>query len=284
MSLSLDLLKTFIVFAESRNIFEAADKLGLSQPAVSVQIKVLESHFGQPLFGTKGKKKVLNPFGKSLYDSVHPKVKALEKGTQDIVKKYMNLSDVTLRIAGRREILTYLSQFSVFPGKILFLSLGKDEAIRKLIDHQIDIAISQELPDVPNIFSKKIYSNGIHLVVHKDLAPKKDFDTEFVQSTPFISYKEPLPYIFDWLDHQKISKELLNTRFIIDDWDAIIRLVEAKKGFALTPNMFQSQNSKVISIPISERVLPKVNFYALYNEDVKKLFPIEKIFKLIGSP
>lgn len=43
-------LKSFITVAHTQNLTQAAEKLFLSQPAVSAQIKSLETHIGTPLF------------------------------------------------------------------------------------------------------------------------------------------------------------------------------------------------------------------------------------------
>ena len=43
-------LKAFIAVACTKNLTQAAEKLFLSQPAVSAQIKALESDVGTPLF------------------------------------------------------------------------------------------------------------------------------------------------------------------------------------------------------------------------------------------
>lgn len=43
-------LKAFITIAHTQNLTQAAEKLFLSQPAVSAQIKAIESNVGTPLF------------------------------------------------------------------------------------------------------------------------------------------------------------------------------------------------------------------------------------------
>lgn len=48
--MDINQLKAFIAVAHTQNLTQAAEKLFLSQPAVSTQIKTLESHIGTPLF------------------------------------------------------------------------------------------------------------------------------------------------------------------------------------------------------------------------------------------
>jgi DNA-binding transcriptional LysR family regulator len=56
-------LRSFVVLAETRNFERAAKKIGRSQPAVSDQIKVLESALGIALFHRQTRSVVLTPEG-----------------------------------------------------------------------------------------------------------------------------------------------------------------------------------------------------------------------------
>ena len=61
-----ELYRVLQAVAESRSFREAAEKLGISQPAVSFKIKELESLQPLPLFRLEGKRKVLTHFGRAL--------------------------------------------------------------------------------------------------------------------------------------------------------------------------------------------------------------------------
>ena len=47
--MDLNQLKSFVTVAHHRNLTQAAERLFLSQPAVSAQIKAIESSIGTPL-------------------------------------------------------------------------------------------------------------------------------------------------------------------------------------------------------------------------------------------
>lgn len=76
--LSLDLLRTFTVFVNEGTVDQAAQKLSLTQAAVSLQLKRLEQDLGRPLFGWSGRKKVLTSFGKDLSAQLSPPLMQLE--------------------------------------------------------------------------------------------------------------------------------------------------------------------------------------------------------------
>lgn len=64
--LDLTLLKSFVAVVDCGNIQFAADRVGRSQSAVSMQIKRLEEMVGRPLFLKEGRSLRLNPAGEEL--------------------------------------------------------------------------------------------------------------------------------------------------------------------------------------------------------------------------
>lgn len=64
-------LKTFIVVYETRNFSEAAKRLFMSQPTVSLQIQKLENHLGLKLFERSGKQMIVST---KEADFLYPKV------------------------------------------------------------------------------------------------------------------------------------------------------------------------------------------------------------------
>lgn len=67
MGLDISILNTFILVADLESFSGAARKLGLTQPAVSSQIKTLEKEVGAVLFDRKPGKVVLTPAGRTAY-------------------------------------------------------------------------------------------------------------------------------------------------------------------------------------------------------------------------
>lgn len=57
-------LRTFLLVAETENFTRAAERLGISQPSVSVQIRDLEGALGVPLFARLGQRVALTPAGR----------------------------------------------------------------------------------------------------------------------------------------------------------------------------------------------------------------------------
>ena len=53
--LDIDLLRTFVAIAEARTLVRAAERIGRTQAAVSMQVKKLEGLLSQPLLNRTGR-------------------------------------------------------------------------------------------------------------------------------------------------------------------------------------------------------------------------------------
>ena len=281
--MNLELLRTFAMFAKSKNIVEAARALRLSQPAVTQQLQRLEEGFRHPLFSQEGKKKVLTPFGRALLEETEPLLAQMASSLEQVEKRFSDPSQLLLKIGARGEILSRIVQRIQFPGGIQFIPLGTQAAVDALLAHEIDIAISYIRPDLSHIHSRKIFSDRVQWVCHEKWLPKitaaeASRRVEFFQKTPFVAYKKDGPFIQEWLTYLEFPDVARSIRphRICEDWNAILKLVEDGQGFSLIPSSVVTENPavKVQVLPLD--ALPEMTFYALYHFDLMKIPAIEK--------
>lgn len=71
-------LRYFLAVAEELHFKKAADKLYISQPGLSRQIKQMEERLGLPLFERNNKRVQLTPAGKYLHREIEPALKNIE--------------------------------------------------------------------------------------------------------------------------------------------------------------------------------------------------------------
>ena len=76
---SLQSLRIFAYTVSMGSVVEAADALGLTQPAVSLQIHNLEKQLGFHLFERQGRKNVLTARGQALFQKLLPQLERLER-------------------------------------------------------------------------------------------------------------------------------------------------------------------------------------------------------------
>lgn len=91
-------LHALIALSETGNLSRAGRRLHLSQPALSHQIKTIESHLGISLFERKSTPLRLSPSGERLLTTAHEVVKTLSQCERDIARIAEGRAG-TLRIA-----------------------------------------------------------------------------------------------------------------------------------------------------------------------------------------
>jgi DNA-binding transcriptional LysR family regulator len=146
------LSKTYEVFfevASYKSFSKAAEALYISQPAVSKQIKNLESNLGIQLIERKGNTIKLTSSDDRLFDYLH-KAKSIQNHIESDIAiiKDQRTSKGTLKIGASTTISLYvmpkiLSAFHrKFPDvKLLMINRNSENILKALIDREIDIAI-----------------------------------------------------------------------------------------------------------------------------------------------
>ncbi|WP_315983555.1 LysR family transcriptional regulator [Aliamphritea spongicola] len=66
--MSLKTLRTLTAIAQQGSFAAAGEKLGLTQAAVSIQVRQLEDELGARLFDRIGRNQVLNPDGRKVLE------------------------------------------------------------------------------------------------------------------------------------------------------------------------------------------------------------------------
>lgn len=100
-------LRNFVVCAQELSFTRAAERLDLSQSALSQQIRQLENQLEQSLFFRRGRGVALTVEGVELLESIEPHF----LGIDEIVQKFkykQGISEGTISIAGVHPVLSYL--------------------------------------------------------------------------------------------------------------------------------------------------------------------------------
>jgi DNA-binding transcriptional LysR family regulator len=149
-------LRAFCHAAQSGSISEAAERLYLSQPTVSLQIQALERELDTILFERRGPKIKLTPEGHALYKLAQPLVEGMDKLQETFAASCGKLESGELNIAAGESTILYilpepLRRFAgLYPGIRLKLHnvTGRD-GMAMLRGDQADLAIGSmlEVPD-----------------------------------------------------------------------------------------------------------------------------------------
>nr|WP_024592876.1 LysR family transcriptional regulator [Pseudoalteromonas sp. TB13] len=131
-NISTDGLRTFVMVVEIGGFAKAGDLLGLSQPAVSLQIKRLEDVLGYKLFKKQGQRQVLNQYGELLL----PMAKQMMQHNDAILQQFTSEN-----IAGK----VRLGIPSEFAARILPSIIGDFVALYPEVSLEVKSRLSKHL-------------------------------------------------------------------------------------------------------------------------------------------
>ncbi len=150
--INLELYRIFYVVAVTGNITKASEQLCISQPAVTKQIKNLESQLNTPLFIRTKKGVVLNECGQKIFLNVKQALTLLDEANSKI-KEFAELNTGTIKIGTsttlmRKYLLKYIEKFhNNYPNVVVDIYTDPTkELIAKLKNGMIDLIIGK-IPD-----------------------------------------------------------------------------------------------------------------------------------------
>ena len=148
--INLELYRIFYVVAETKNITKASKILNISQPAVTKQIKNLESLLDTPLFIRTKKGVILNEVGERIFLNVKQALTLLDE-TNDFIKEYADFNRGTIKIGTgttlmRKYLLKYIEEFhNTYPNITLDIYTDPTKKlIKRLRDGDLDIIIGKK--------------------------------------------------------------------------------------------------------------------------------------------
>ncbi len=152
-TMNLHHLRIFQVVVKHLNFSRAADELLISQSAVSMHVKSLESAFGLPLFEKTGHRIKLTDAGLALWEYSH-KIFGVIEETRQVLEGMKSGNIGHLRVSadttvGVYVVPEYLGQFRrAYPRVSIMLDVAnRTRVIDKIIARESDLAVMGQVPD-----------------------------------------------------------------------------------------------------------------------------------------
>lgn len=169
--IDFELYRIFVIVAEEENITKASERLNISQPALTKQIKNLENQLSVKLFERKNKGVELTAFGKELYEKLKNPVEELSKIDNQVGKvKCINIG--THNHLGSCIFGKCINEFYIkYPNcKLNLICEETAEMFKKLKNKEIDIVFSKKNNDVDLKDIEYINLGYLHdvIIVSKD--------------------------------------------------------------------------------------------------------------------
>ena len=187
-------LRTFCQAAKHGSYTTAAEKLYVTQPAVTAQMKLLEDHCNLKLFKKRGRKVYLTDEGKTLYQYAR-KIFDYEKEIEDVVQDMRKLKRGVLRLGTTKTYARYFMPLMItnFRETYPHIQIHLDEGSSKnmtlsLLDFQNEIAIIAKTEEHPDVCFFPFSKEEVVLIAAPDhhLAGKSPTTFEYISKEPII--------------------------------------------------------------------------------------------------
>lgn len=287
-SKTLPLLEALIAIAECSSLAIASERLLLTQPALSMQLKKLQEQFALPLFEFQGKRKVLTQYGRRIYLESKRLLSEFNLSFENVNRHFLEGAQLSLRVGGRRELLLKAEQSLNFKGQIFLKAMSSKSSVQSLLDRQIDVAISRFKPNSSELIAKEFFTDSPCLVVHhkwlknikiENIITDKTIDKKFICETPLIIYTEAAELMQNWLLHLNLKISDFNVKYVCEDWLSILQMVEAGKGYAIIPDSIRSHLKEIINAPLPSSHFDSVTYYFIYRKSLMKIPHYKNILK-----
>jgi DNA-binding transcriptional LysR family regulator len=277
MPLDWDKLRVFHAAAEAGSFTHAAEKLKLSQSAISRQVSALEHDVGVPLFHRHARGLVLTEQGEMLFRTAHDvlmKLETVKSRLTETKDRPSGLLRVTTTVGlGAGWLTDRVPEFlALYPDIQLQLLLANEEL--DLTMRQADCAIRLRQPQQPDLIQRRIFTVHFHifaspsyLAKHGTPATLADLDEHRI-----VTFGEGIPiHISDvnWLETAARPDGTRRANVLqINDILAIKRAVEGGAGIAMLPDYVAGKDTNLVPI-LTETEVPSFDTYFAYPDAMK---------------
>lgn len=184
-------LKAFHAVAVHGSFSRAAERLSLTQPAVSDHVKKLEATYGVQLFTRSAQGVNLTNMGRKLFAIAERQFEA-ETQAMELLSRGRTLEEGQLTIGADAavHILPAIARFRLgHPRLAVRLVTGNSaQLLRRLDDFSIDVAVTAERPSDPAILARLLRSDPLVAVVQRSskLARLRKLSFEQLVKLPLI--------------------------------------------------------------------------------------------------
>jgi DNA-binding transcriptional LysR family regulator len=286
MHFTLRQLVIFQAVADNLSFTRAAEALHLSQPAVSMQIRQLESHVELPLFEQLGRKVFLTEAGRELYGYSRRITDQLRE-LEEVLNALKGVTAGSLRVS----VATTANEFSARmlagfgqqnPGSAISLDVtNRATLIHQLNANECDLVIMGRPPDGLDVIAQPFLENPLvvvasptHPLAGSTKIPLTQLASEsFVLREPGSGTRGAMERVFE------AHGITLNRRMELGNNEAVKQVVSAGLGLAVV-----SAHTVVQELETGRLVILKVEAFPILREWYlvhrrgKRLSPVAQAF------
>lgn len=287
-------LEYFMTTCEELHFTRAAEKLGITQPTLSHQIKALETELGVQLFDRIGKKVMISEAGMILYQQCHSALGSLSSARNQI-QELQKVERGSLSIGALPGELNELASSLLidfhrkYPNIHIKL-IANEDVVDRVLENELDFAISILPVENEKLAVKPLYKEAFFFVTtaNHPLANYQQINFEELVTTPIVMFPEThrCRQLIDFTCQEAglALKPFIETTTI----DSLFNLVKSGIGATVLSKtlieMYHDQDLIVIPI-VNPKLCREVGIVHLKDKNVGQAASgfIELIFSYIKS-
>jgi DNA-binding transcriptional LysR family regulator len=285
--MNLNQLRALDALETTRSFTGAADRLGLTQPAVSVQLRKLQEQHGVKLFWRCGRYLEFSDLGNELVLKAR-KILGLVADFQETLVSASCLRSGRLEIglSCHHFVMDLLSIFMArYPGVQVGARIGDSaELIEAVKDCRLDLAgVTGTEPD-KTLYSLPYCDQSIVLFVsiHHPWAKRPYLDAITLDYQPMVARHcgSMTRQIFE----RRLARQSIRPRVVmeLDSWEALKEAVAADIGFGIALEDEFAHDSRLVGVPVRDMDLSAGQFFVCLPE-FEKLQAVKAFFDLVGE-
>jgi DNA-binding transcriptional LysR family regulator len=295
LGLDISILETFTLVADLGSFSAAARRMGITQPAVSLQIKSLERELAAPLIDRSHGKVLLTPAGRAAYEYAVKILADREKMMADIPRSTGVVAGRLLlgasNIPGEHLLPPMLSDFNCnYPDVSILLEIHDSlTVVARLRVEEIELGFVGALPEATMEF-RRFASDRLVLIMppRHPLSVKKKVSLAAISGERFISRTAgsgTRKRLAGALDELGLSEECLNVVAELGTNQAVVSAVQSGMGVSVISRLAAEQPARSGLMKMTEISGADVSrdFYVVYSPDRPLSVAAEKFLEMASG-
>jgi DNA-binding transcriptional LysR family regulator len=284
-------LKTFYYTAKCKSLTKAADILCITQPAVTKQIKQLQSYYDLKFLDIIGKKVILTDAGEHLY-TIADKIFDMESQAEESIKDFQHFTKGKITILSCESFgayyLPYIIKYYNKTNQDINISMvirHNESIIENTAELNNDIGFISKPIQNPKISVQEILEDNIVCIVPPNFPlRKKDYlEISDIDGCNFIVHEKgsvTRKITENFIRKNKIN---VNIHYEISNNETIKRLVEQRLGVAFISNNMvheEVKTGRLIALPVEDKNF-KRKYYMIHHSDKYFSKPLKDFVDLV---
>jgi DNA-binding transcriptional LysR family regulator len=254
-------IRYFVAVAKAGSFSRAAERLRISQSALSRQVQLLEVEYGVPLFDRIGRGVALTVMGEDLLSRsesilqsiqmIKERANELSGGSKGLLR--IGTTPQTLETLVSRILSVY--RRSTPDVSITLLEDGSANLVNQLESGAIDVAFAP-LPDHPTIRGRLLFPLGVLALVPRHYAPnltkRRQLDVVQLKDLPLLVLRPG--FMTRQLLDRACSASNVNPKIVLESGNphCLLALAEEGHGIAIIPSTVNLKGVKQRILPIQQ--------------------------------